>query len=72
MNEPYLRWVILQVAGGQLVTLPPVTGDAQVRVAPGVTVALRSLAAGEVVAMPVIDDQLQTLLAALARAGVVV
>lgn len=67
-----MHWVIVQVQGGQLVSLAPLAGDVQVCVAPGVKAALRALAGGEMVAMPVANGQMEALLTALGRAGVTV
>ena len=62
----------MQVAGGQLVSLPPLAGDVQVCVAPGVKAALRALGCGDVVAMPAVAGQVEALLTALAGLGVAV
>lgn len=63
VSDGYTHWVILQVAGGALVSVAPLSSLASVYVAPTVR---------DAVAMPVIGDNLRGLCAELARYGVVV
>lgn len=68
----YTRWVIVQVDANVLCSMPPITGDQQVYVAPTVPLAVRALSRGELVAMPTIAGQMDALLTALRNAGVLV
>lgn len=72
VNDGYTHWVIVQVAGGALMSVAPLSSLASVYVAPTVQEAVRVLSRGDVAAMPLMGDNLQALRASLARAGVVV
>lgn len=72
VNDGYTHWVILQVAGGALVSVAPLASLASVYVAPTVQEAIKVLGRGDIAAMPLVGDNLQGLRGVLQRHGVVV
>lgn len=72
VNDGYTHWVILQVAGGALMSVAPMASLASVYVAPTVRDAVAVLSRGDVAAMPLIGDNLRLLCGELARFGVAV
>jgi hypothetical protein len=72
ISDGYTHWVILQVAGGALMSVAPLASLASVYVAPTVQEAVAVLSRGEVAAMPLVGDNLQSLRGVLHRHGVVV
>ncbi len=72
ITDGYTHWVILRVAGNALMSVAPLPGFESVYVAPTVREAVAVLGRGDVMAMPLMGDNLQALRAALQRAGVVV
>lgn len=72
VSDGYTHWVIVQVAANTLVSVAPVASMASVYVAPTVGDAVRVLSRGDVIAMPLVGDNLQGLRTMLRQHGVVV
>jgi hypothetical protein len=72
VSDGYTHWVILQVAGGALMSVAPVASMASVYVAPTVQEAVAVLGRGDIAAMPLVADNLQALRGVLHKHGIVV